>query len=87
MQGGGGGGDGAANPFAAMMGAGGMGGLGGMGGMGGMGMPGGGANNAAQPPEERFRVQLEKVCAGGAVKRRRWSYWSHVSLFPSRFSV
>ena len=59
MQGGAGG----ANPFAAMMGAGGMGGMGGMGGGGAnpfaamMGAPGG----ATQPPEERFRVQLDKL--------------------------
>jgi ubiquilin len=52
-------------------GMGGMGGLGGMGGMGGpfggmmgspfAGIPGAGTAASAQPPEERFRVQLERL--------------------------
>ncbi len=55
-----------ANPFATMMGPGGMGGMGGMAGGGAnpfASMMGGGAGTGASalPPEERFRVQLEKL--------------------------
>jgi ubiquilin len=69
MNMGAGGSGGGANPFATLMGPGGMGGMGGMGGGGAnpfasmMGGGGGGAGTGASalPPEERFRVQLEKL--------------------------
>ena len=66
MNMGAGGSGGGANPFATMMGPGGMGGMGGMAGGGAnpfASMMGGGAGTGASalPPEERFRVQLEKL--------------------------
>jgi ubiquilin len=67
MRGTQGGNAGGANPFAAMMGPGGMGSIGGMGGGAAnpfaamMGAGGGVPGASSQPPEERFRVQLEKL--------------------------